>query len=264
MTDGKQATQREITSADPETTDLDTSRTISGEGLKGFANSSAAIEESDSTAGVPGHEASGPLTREIIVSRARQILKEEGYRALSLRRLAGRLGVTAPALYGHVRDKRDLLESLGEDGYARLDRALLPFPDESPVAQIHYLAHGYLDFVRDNREQFRAMLLFDTEVISGASGSQLENTSVAFAEGTAAVSRAVELGLIASRDLRQTNLVIWGAVYGVTMTILAAQDILDREQEDRLLRATVAAVLKGLEPSKQPLKRFPPAAADCA
>ena len=55
-----------------------------------------------------------PLQRETIVEAARDLIITDGLEALSLRRLAGQLGVTAPALYAHVRDKQDLLRALAE------------------------------------------------------------------------------------------------------------------------------------------------------
>ena len=46
--------------------------------------------------------------REEIVIAARGLLEEEGPGALTMRRLAERLGIRAPSLYKHFRDKHDL------------------------------------------------------------------------------------------------------------------------------------------------------------
>jgi TetR/AcrR family tetracycline transcriptional repressor len=53
-----------------------------------------------------------PVTRERIVAVALELLDEAGLDGLTLRRLAGRLGIRAPTLYWHVRDKRELLDLL--------------------------------------------------------------------------------------------------------------------------------------------------------
>lgn len=50
------------------------------------------------------------LTRCAVVREALRLLDDEGLDGLSLRRLAERLGVRAPTLYWHVRDKRQLLD----------------------------------------------------------------------------------------------------------------------------------------------------------
>jgi TetR/AcrR family tetracycline transcriptional repressor len=54
------------------------------------------------------------LTQEEIVQRAVRLLDEVGLEGLTLRRLAGELGVSAPTLYWHVRDKRQLLDLVAE------------------------------------------------------------------------------------------------------------------------------------------------------
>ena len=50
------------------------------------------------------------LTSEIIVNKALALADEEGFEALSMRKLAGSLGVTAMSLYNHVSGKDDLLD----------------------------------------------------------------------------------------------------------------------------------------------------------
>lgn len=49
------------------------------------------------------------LDRKLVVDAAFSLLREEGIEALSMRRLAARLKVQAPALYWHFRDKSELL-----------------------------------------------------------------------------------------------------------------------------------------------------------
>jgi AcrR family transcriptional regulator len=54
------------------------------------------------------------LKREQVVAAAIAILDEEGYDALSMRRLAQRLGATAPTLYWHVRNREELLDLVAD------------------------------------------------------------------------------------------------------------------------------------------------------
>jgi TetR/AcrR family transcriptional regulator, tetracycline repressor protein len=63
----------------------------------------------------------GFLSRELIVEQALALLDEDGPGALSMRRLADRLGVAPNALYTHVRGKADLVEALIDQVYAGLD-----------------------------------------------------------------------------------------------------------------------------------------------
>jgi AcrR family transcriptional regulator len=63
----------------------------------------------------------GFLSRELIVREALALLDEQGPGALSMRRLADRLGVAPNALYTHVHGKADLVDGLIDQVYAGLD-----------------------------------------------------------------------------------------------------------------------------------------------
>jgi TetR/AcrR family tetracycline transcriptional repressor len=62
----------------------------------------------------------GSLNRELIIREALALLEEHGPEALSMRRLADRLGVAPNALYTHVRGKADLIDGLIDQVYAGL------------------------------------------------------------------------------------------------------------------------------------------------
>jgi TetR/AcrR family transcriptional regulator, tetracycline repressor protein len=70
-----------------------------------------------------------PVSRGQIVAAALDLLDEAGLDGLTLRQLAGRLGIRAPTLYWHVRDKRELLDLLAA---AILDEALAAWREPQP------------------------------------------------------------------------------------------------------------------------------------
>lgn len=79
------------------------------------------------------------LTREFVLREALALLDEEGFGALTMRRLAERLGVVPMAIYRHVANKDDLVTGV-------IDRAVslvpIPSPDLDWRAGLHELAHG--------------------------------------------------------------------------------------------------------------------------
>jgi TetR/AcrR family transcriptional regulator, tetracycline repressor protein len=90
----------------------------------------------------------GSLTREEIIKEALALLEQQGPGALSMRRLADRLGVAPNALYYHVRGKADLIDGLIDQVYAGLDLKPDPAGDWtqqlttlSQAIRAHLLAH---------------------------------------------------------------------------------------------------------------------------
>lgn len=68
------------------------------------------------------------IDRDLIVKEALQLLDAEGFDALSLRKLAKRLHVQAPAIYWHVRDKDELLQLMVQALYEREPENVFPNP----------------------------------------------------------------------------------------------------------------------------------------
>ena len=67
-----------------------------------------------------------PVDRDRITATAMEIIDEVGVDKLTMRALAGRLDVSAMALYHHVEDKDELLRMVGDDVLGRLE---LPDPE---------------------------------------------------------------------------------------------------------------------------------------
>jgi TetR/AcrR family tetracycline transcriptional repressor len=85
----------------------------------------------------------GSLTREEIITEALALLEEHGPGALSMRRLADRLGVAPNALYTHVRGKADLIDGLVDQVYAGLE--LHPDPGGDWTQQLATLSQAVRD-----------------------------------------------------------------------------------------------------------------------
>src|SRR3982074_1264376 len=83
------------------------------------------------------------LTRDAIVRRALKIGETEGLDAVSLRRLASEFGITPMALYRHVRDKQDLINTMADSVMEGLDltvgfRASMRWTDRVRRAMLNF------------------------------------------------------------------------------------------------------------------------------
>jgi AcrR family transcriptional regulator len=83
-----------------------------------------------------------PLTQQRIVTAAVEELDENGVEALSMRRLAQRLGVTAAALYWHVATKDDVLDLAFDHIFCDVP---LPEPSDDLHADVRALLLGWRD-----------------------------------------------------------------------------------------------------------------------
>jgi AcrR family transcriptional regulator len=91
-----------------------------------------------------------PRAREIVAA-ARDLLEAEGPEALSMRRIADRLGIKAPSLYKHVPDKQTLEAALISAGFEELAAA---FDAADGLAAV---AAAYRAFAREHPHLYRLM-----------------------------------------------------------------------------------------------------------
>jgi AcrR family transcriptional regulator len=112
----------------------------------------------------------GGERREQIIDAALDVLEEGGVKGLTLRRVAGNVGVSEPALYRHFRSKKELLEALldrAEQQFGGCFAFLNEAPSDSRQAIRRFLAAVFEQF---HRRPGYAPLLLSEELLHHAEG----------------------------------------------------------------------------------------------
>lgn len=109
--------------------------------------------------GKPPRRIRGSLSREEIVQAAREILQESGIEALSMRRIAERLGCSVASPYAHFENQEEIMRILVVDGERILttDLRVAQASSKDVYYQLDAIAHGYWDFATRNKELHRLM-----------------------------------------------------------------------------------------------------------
>jgi AcrR family transcriptional regulator len=186
-----------------------------------------------------------PLTREAISKAARDILVAEGLHAVSLRRVASSLGVTAPALYAHVVDKRDLLQGIVEGEIEALLEEFKAVPASDPIERLRAMSQVYIAWGLHNPDLFRAMFLFRPELTAEPRSEAPALSSQIHRAFLDDVRRAHEQGALENGDPELTALTIWTTAHGVVTTLLSGPP-LDIDLKDKLADAAVNTAIIGL------------------
>jgi AcrR family transcriptional regulator len=97
-----------------------------------------------------------PRAREIVAA-ARAVLEEEGSAALSMRRVADRLGIRAPSLYKHLPDKRALEAAIMSAAFEEQAGAFEEALAAGPADPLQALAGAYLRYAREHPHLYRLM-----------------------------------------------------------------------------------------------------------
>jgi AcrR family transcriptional regulator len=154
-----------------------------------------------------------------IVAAATAVVDQRGPEALSLRGLAQDLGVTAPALYDHIRSKDDLFRLVAREGYRELAARWSGLPRQEATAWLRASSQAYVAFALERPGLFTVMFRYRPSFVAGPDEAEDHAATDIFQEALAMVERAVAAGDLAG-DPVELALALWAAVHGAA-TVLA-------------------------------------------
>ncbi|GAA2958121.1 TetR/AcrR family transcriptional regulator [Streptomyces erythrogriseus] len=188
----------------------------------------------------------------LIVATARELSEEQGWDAVTTRRLAERIEYSQPVLYSHFRGKREIIGAVALQGAAELAAELRRASTEAEAGagagasasvegvrgRVTALARAYLDFAERNPAVYDAMFQLD-----GGLAFAAEDTPEALKDGFAALletlrdvaGEGVEPGLFTE--------VFWASLHGLaTLTRARRLPVGDAERRVWLLVSRLAVV----------------------
>ncbi|MFE5191870.1 TetR/AcrR family transcriptional regulator [Streptomyces sp. NPDC056628] len=99
----------------------------------------------------------------LIVATARELAEEQGWDAVTTRRLAERIEYSQPVLYSHFRGKREIIGAVAREGAAEMAAAVRAAVSTAHTRRdrVAALARAYLDFAERSPAVYDA--LFDLD-----------------------------------------------------------------------------------------------------
>ncbi|WP_275291229.1 TetR/AcrR family transcriptional regulator [Amycolatopsis sp. La24] len=99
----------------------------------------------------------------LIVATARELAEQQGWDAVTTRRLAERIEYSQPVLYSHFRGKREIIGAVALEGAAELAAAVraATLGVTDPRARVTALARAYLDFAERHPAVYDAIFQLD-------------------------------------------------------------------------------------------------------
>ncbi|MDT5227068.1 MAG: hypothetical protein QOH94_861 [Mycobacterium sp.] len=183
---------------------------------------------------------SGDLLRDEILNAATDLLLDIGQaKAVSIRSVAERVGVTPPSIYLHFQDKDALLDAVCARYFEKLDeemqRVAAMQPSTAEVLRAQGLA--YVRFATENPELYRIATMGEWKSDSSVDAA-LANS--AFEHICATVEALMAEGVFLAGDATGVALELWSAAHGVAALLIAKPHLPFGEADvftDRVLRA---------------------------
>lgn len=192
---------------------------------------------------------------ESLLSCATEIIGEGGVEALSMRKLADKVGVSRTAPYHHFKDKNELLCAIAEQGFQRqeliLNQLIQDSIDSNLAHQFAEYVHTYIQLAHENRDQYD--LMFGREIWrnSQPTNSLKDLSHQHFQNWLQWIDRLQKQGIIRpdSSALR-TAQVTWATLHGICR-LLNDGIYTEHSTLQEMGQAAINMILK--EPNKEKL-----------
>ena len=185
--------------------------------------------------------------REAILDAARDLFITEGYRNVSIRKIAERIEYSPAAIYSYFPSKDDIFYALAEEGFQRLDTTVRAVPaGDDPMADLRACWWAYYQFSKEHREFFELMFIDRSVPKITEQWTGLALVHEMLAHVAARLQRCIDAGQLPSTLRPEVALhVMWAALTGPA-TIGAGCRLDPSEDPDALAHDVLDTMLAGL------------------
>lgn len=159
-------------------------------------------------------------TSERILEAARALYREGGEAAISMRRIAVRVGVTATAIYRHYENKDAILVEVRGEGLERLRRHLDRAREGRNAAErLERAGWACLDFALERPEDYRALFMEPRREETDDAANEVRSALFDFL--LESVKECMDAGIVKGDVSREVTLTLWAQMHGLIALYLS-------------------------------------------
>jgi AcrR family transcriptional regulator len=194
--------------------------------------------------------------RKRILDAARELFVAEGVEAVSMRKIADKIGYSATTLYNHFDDKEALLRALCDADFGALEEAFQKIGKiADPIERMRRLGQCYIEFALKHPNQYRFMFMtprvhgHDEEPCEEAPADSADTNAYTFLRMT--INEALAAGAFRAEyhDADLVSHIVWSAVHGVAaLHLIMAHDEskVAWPPAEQIARASIEVLIGGL------------------
>jgi len=157
--------------------------------------------------------------RRQILDAARELFVEEGYDAVTMRKVADKVEYTPTAIYLHFKDKEELVREVVTQDFLKLGQHFASIAEiDDPIEALSAMGASYLDFAQKYPNHYRLLFMTKLPQTTEQLPEHHGNPSLdAYALLCVLVHKAMERGLF-REDLTDAEFVaqlLWSGMHGI-------------------------------------------------
>lgn len=186
--------------------------------------------------------------RDQILVSACELYLTDGLGGFSMRKLAQRVGVTAPALYRHYEGKEAVLADVVREGYRTLTRYIYrALSAPTPYERFFGAGEGYLDFVFDHPRWYSILFTGAENLGMVAFPKDIEAMHAAIHQfWIDRVRECMEAGILKKGDPERTSMTMWAHAHGMVQLYHQGHLPIKADEFRALFKASGARLMAGV------------------
>ena len=183
-------------------------------------------------------------TRAGILEAAYKIVKEEGWQALSMRKIADEIEYTAPIIYEYFANKEAILTELNKKGYLYLAKEMEEARNkhENPAEQLEAMWMAYWNFAFKKKELYQLMfgVQMNCCIIKKTPEREAPEKLV-----TDAIRQLMDGKSVSENEVCRRYYTFWSVVHGLVSINLVNQGSSD-EINKQVLKDAIGAIIRAI------------------
>ena len=204
---------------------------------------------------MPNGPGSSKLLREMsdlrirISAAAHDLFLREGLDGFSMRRIADIVGVSAPAIYRHYKNKDELLNEVITAGLRTLEGYLQPaLQAETPLERLQQLVERFLDFALEQPQTYHCAFMVPSKAIGQLSDELARHNWSTFQLAVEQVAECMETGVFKKDDPMEISIMLWAEAHGLITLFKMHRFGPDAELFKIIYRRSIERLFNGLKP----------------
>jgi len=186
--------------------------------------------------------------RNKLSAAAQELYLSDGIEGVSMRKVADMVGVSAPAIYRHFKNKDELLNEIVIEGLKILEGYLRPALEAgTPYDRLIGMTEGYLNFALEQPKFFDFAFLIPNPTLAPVADEIARPDWDTFRMAVEAVAACAASGVFPPDDALETAVTIWAEVHGLITLFRTGRFGSDAEMFRGIYGQSVNRMLRGLQ-----------------
>lgn len=180
---------------------------------------------------------------------ASEIIIEEGYSKLSIRKIASKIDYSPSLIYNYYENKADIVLSIWQEKSSKIIYTMsnLKLNDPNEETNIKNLFKTYINLILESPEEYRAIMLNNIDIIKKVNFdfTEEERSSLKIKETKKKYDKYLEEGLLRHVDTEKYAFFSWISINGFISNMVLSNNQ-DKEFLNKLIDEYVDFIIYGL------------------